>query len=86
MLIKFKHGKFISYNVKYSCVRTYKFIIDSFILKFSTFCIVVSFVGRNISLVIPHKLISFGRIEKIKCFNIYFIKISNTYLGTGNCS
>lgn len=42
MLIKFKHGKFISYNVKYSCVRTYKFIIDSFILKFSTFCIVVS--------------------------------------------
>lgn len=42
MLRKFKYGKFISYNVKYSCVRTYRFIIDSFILKFFTFCTVVS--------------------------------------------
>lgn len=39
MLIKFKYGKFISYNVKYSCVRTYRFIIDSFILKLFTFAL-----------------------------------------------
>ena len=42
MLIKFKYGEFISYNVKYSYVRTYTFISDSFILKIFTFCIVVS--------------------------------------------